>query len=384
MNAVRGSVSLVAAISIVLAAAHPQAKLRHTAPVFEFGGDSAPPEYTFTSTPSLVVARDGSIYARVMDDATVMSYRPDGTFIRSIGRHGEGPGEFQFAVSHGLLGDTLWIADLVPRVSRMMTNGKHIRTSTVGFPPAPGLSMQTGITALLRNGWAAGILARKRNGACETGDRPVVVAKLPLLLHPDTIALLPAQGLNIPCIGDWTYRAIAHSPSIAFAGDGSAIGILSWSDTDPGAFTIRVLAPDGTERWHRTMRVARAVEVPRSVRDSIVEEITAKAKPQIDAALRDHRVTGTPKSLVEKGLDIPRYYPPVRRILMGVDGTTWVEQSLDLQGGTWIVLDAKGQTLFRVLVPLDIVVQQASRTDIWGVQTDSLGIASMLKRHIVD
>ena len=385
----RGAVSVTAFIALGItlpgyaSQTSQQPPLKRTVEVFRFGGIDAPAEYTWTNTPELVVARDGSIFARVQQDASIFAYRPDGTFIRNIGRKGEGPGEFQFAVAHGLLADTLWIGDFpTSRISRMHLNGKHITTSATAFPAADGRGTPVRVSAMMRGGYAAGMLPRKRQGQCEIGGIPVVIARLPRLAKHDTIAMVQPNNLSIPCIGDWAFQAVPHSPAVTFASDGSGIATLSWSDREPGRFNVTRRAPDGRLLWSRSMKVAREVEIPRSVRDSIVESILARAHPQIDAAIRDHRVTGSPKSLVERALDIPRYYPPVRRVLIGIDGTTWVEQSLDLAGGTWIVLDANGTMLFRVLLPADIIVHQASAADIWGVKVDSLGIASMLKHHI--
>jgi hypothetical protein len=63
----------------------------------------------------LALADDGTLYVVESSPAVVNIYGPDGRYLRSIGREGEGPGEFRVGFI-GLVGDTMVLQD--PRNAR--------------------------------------------------------------------------------------------------------------------------------------------------------------------------------------------------------------------------------------------------------------------------
>ncbi len=73
----------------------------------EIGVQDGAPEYSFSRIPGLAVTRDGSF---VVSDALAQElrvYDATGTYVRTIGQRGEGPGEFASAPAIvGLAGDT--------------------------------------------------------------------------------------------------------------------------------------------------------------------------------------------------------------------------------------------------------------------------------------
>jgi hypothetical protein len=77
------------------------------------GGTDRPGD--LISPQSVALADDGSIYVSDKSPALIKQYTPTGTFVRSIGREGQGPGEFEvgYIAIHGAV---LFLHD--PRVSR--------------------------------------------------------------------------------------------------------------------------------------------------------------------------------------------------------------------------------------------------------------------------
>src|SRR5688572_11661959 len=65
----------------------------------------------FQSIVSLVVCQSGFVYAADRMISSVGRLSPDGSDARWIGRHGRGPGEFQFLHAARCLGDTLVTID---------------------------------------------------------------------------------------------------------------------------------------------------------------------------------------------------------------------------------------------------------------------------------
>lgn len=66
----------------------------------------------------LAAGDDGTIYVLQQAPVTIKAYAPDGTWLRNIGREGDGPGEFRDGM-FGLVRDTLFVQD--PNNSRFTT-----------------------------------------------------------------------------------------------------------------------------------------------------------------------------------------------------------------------------------------------------------------------
>jgi hypothetical protein len=77
---------------------------------------------------SMAIADDGTIYAMQKAPATVLVFGPDGKFLRTIGREGDGPGELRSGVI-GVHGDLLMVQDWQEsRFSIFRTNGTFVAT----------------------------------------------------------------------------------------------------------------------------------------------------------------------------------------------------------------------------------------------------------------
>lgn len=69
------------------------------------------PEWlAFTRAPGLMVDAAGRVYVRGGQEAAVTVLDPEGSFVRTIGGKGDGPGEFVTIGATGFVGDTLWVA----------------------------------------------------------------------------------------------------------------------------------------------------------------------------------------------------------------------------------------------------------------------------------
>lgn len=67
---------------------------------------------------ALAAGDDGTIYLLQQAPVTIKAYAPDGTWLRNIGREGDGPGEFRDGM-FGIVRDTLFVQD--PNNSRFTT-----------------------------------------------------------------------------------------------------------------------------------------------------------------------------------------------------------------------------------------------------------------------
>ena len=361
------------------------AEVRHTTPIFRLGGPNADDVHAFPEPPRLIVDAKGYIYARIPSDGAVTVFDPDGAFVRRIGGKGEGPGEFQIAAAHGLLGDTLWIVNWpTPRVSRFLTNGTHTDTERTPFDYGRTFGGPVGLDALLRDGRAVVLPPSPVLGVDEPIRLPVLLGTAPAMDERDTIASMATpRGMFIPGLGTWTFTPVAAPPLVAMASNGTGVAVATWSDTAPGLVEVRLHAPDGSERWRRSIRLDARV-IPASVRDSLIAVGVEKARQQFERARAQGRIAGgSLEKMVERGLSLPRHFAPVDRLLIGIDETVWLQQMNGLTPDDWLVLDRAGALYARVRVPVGLWVEEASMRDIWGTEQDDLDVAWMVRLRVV-
>lgn len=94
----------------------------------EIGAQDGPPEYTFSQVTDLAVGEDRSIIVSDAVAREVRVFSAGGTYQGTVGRRGEGPGEFQAAPMFAdLSGDTLFTFDArARRVSAFLATGKFV------------------------------------------------------------------------------------------------------------------------------------------------------------------------------------------------------------------------------------------------------------------
>lgn len=82
-------------------------------------------EQSLTRVDGVVIGPDGRLYIAQPEDANIRVYDDTGTLVTTIGRSGEGPGEFGYMLGIGFDRDTLVVATL-GRLSRFTTEGEFL------------------------------------------------------------------------------------------------------------------------------------------------------------------------------------------------------------------------------------------------------------------
>lgn len=263
---------------------------------------------------AVAIADDGELYVVERDPLTVRRYNAEGMEVGTIGRAGEGPGEFRNA-GITLNGDTLFVHDI--RLMRATAFDRHsgagLQTARTGccFPENP-VSSRDG-TLLTRSGMTAGADGRRRNTVIRTdfatqstdtaffsqieydGKRQWNVGKLGQF---ETFASIPLVPSNIVALG----------PDGILTGYGAEYRLrLSKGGQD----TVRLF---GRQWTPTTVSVAEQAELAE-------QEVTSlrTAYPASDAAAL--RAAMPPET-------IPTTRPAFDRILMDDVGRTWVVAGL--------------------------------------------------------
>ena len=161
-----------------------------------------------------------------------------------------------------------------------------------------------------------------------------------------------------------------------FARDGSGAVIVegrSWTGTGPAEYGVTRVDAEGDTLFHR--RIAyEPLPVPDGYYDPDIEESleipVVADRRTFAAALREF-------------LERVRYFPPVTRVQVGSDFTTWIAGPDEGGEQTWLVLDPSGASIGRFRLPATSRVSDANRTEAWVVEKDALDIPYVARYEIV-
>ena len=314
-------------------------------------------------------------------DMRLRLYDSTGSLVATIGRMGEGPGEFQH------LGPVLWAADTLivvdmrlSRATYWLPDGTLVRTETVPFrepnrdaeggrsffhtfgPSAVddrgamlGVAYRTGVST---NGtWESSrqvVLRVGRNG------EPSVVATPPQ--HDDERWNVTISGLTNPV--PFTFRSW---PEIAPDGSRFLFMTTDQSTLDP-TYNLTLVRPT-----HDTV-FSRSYAYPGElIPDSAMDRGIAEMVPENDLARRFRAVARERAPVV---------YPPAA-VTLGLDGTIWVELRRTDRGTPVHVLSETGDPVGSLLLPARTRIQQATMTHVWVTEYDPLDLASVVRYRVI-
>ena len=220
------------------------------APIFRVGDDEGDEKQWFSSVRGVGRLSDGSVAVADRTSAEVRIFAPDGSHLRSMGRHGEGPGEFQDPfVLWVLPGDTIWVGDYRPyRYVVFTAEGEWVRNVALD-PIYPNPSRGGGV---LDNGVSVNSIERRPRSRDFTepdtvvaevhdrdGKRVGVLSRLPTR-RLGRAADTEAYNYYIGVLFDPVVRVDARERTIALAHTATPeVRLLD------EAFTLRSIV-----RWH--------------------------------------------------------------------------------------------------------------------------------------
>ena len=116
------------------------------------------PLEALTEIGQVLVGPNRQLYLAQPMDRTIRIHDADGHFLKSIGRQGQGPGEFESILSIGFIGDTLYASDTrLGRVSFFDVDGRYLTSSrlvSLGFERGPVRYIPTVAQVLAQDGSA--------------------------------------------------------------------------------------------------------------------------------------------------------------------------------------------------------------------------------------
>lgn len=311
------------------------------APLLEIGTPGATPAPEFQRIDGARRLRDGRIVVADGGAGTIRLFGPDGSPLWSVGRAGDGPGEYRMIESIGVgPGDSIWVFDFgLRRFTILAFGGETVRTVPLG-----GELSAVGAVGRLPDGrfvvrefWsgAAG------GGALRPGLRrdPAAVALLDSDgTLTDTIALVRGREVFLRSENG---RAVMSAPlfartAVAAVRDGQVIA------GDQERFELQVHGATGT--LERSIRILGLdLSIAASDVDRLIEEEAARRPESERAGLR--------RDL--ESMDVPPTRPAFGDVLVDDDGNLWAAEYVRWPRlpRAWTVVDPEGAWLGTIPMP---------------------------------
>ncbi len=318
------------------------------------GTSEGDPNYQFAQIAGIDVTSDGTIYVLDQKLRQVQVFDPAGTYVKTIGGPGEGPGEFS-QVTMALLataGDTILVPDLgLQRLDRFTADGTFI--SQLPMPMASG-----GVSVR----WAErpdGMLIQEARIMQLPGMEDVEPMLHLLRRHPggelmDTVLTLPVkQSFEVSTEGGQLRASIKifePEPMWTLAEDGRILYALN------SEYSVSVYSPDG-----QLQRIVRRAVERKPVGD-------ADKKAIMDLLGKTWTDAGVPPQMLEtlkQSVSIGAYYPAFTNMIGGPGNTLWLQQvqtaadmgegvefnPQDIGAPRWDVFDRDGRYLGVATLP---------------------------------
>lgn len=351
----------------------------------------------FDGLGSVLVGPQGQMVVTLFTDQQVRFYDAAGKRYATFGRKGSGPAEFQRMTRSGWTGDTVWIYDSsLRRMTYISLAGKLIRSAPLadalnrgmvggGRLDEVGAVMSFSPSGVVPSGALVGlgsvvsavgpggkpVTKRQILATAITGGRHKSLGEPPAI---DAFVRVEGPGSSSSSAIPFVFQS-----ATAFADDGTRFGTMTVEMGDNGGtYTVSTFSTDdGAPLYKRSFPFV-GTPIPSRVLDSAVNQM----------GLRDNGTSFFPNPQTAEKLralareKLPKFYSPVSTLVLGTDGTTWITFRRTDAGRPVIVLDEKGNSLFKVTLPLRNLLLAANRTTVWAMETDEDGLASLVRYRI--
>ena len=361
---------------------------------------SADGDVALNTVNDLAVGPAGKIYLLQGWDP-ILVFWPDGRPAGAIGRSGEGPGEFASPLRRlGWRGDTLWVSHRLA-TQFLSADGKEIRRVRFSVPLAsegsilaPGTPLADG-TFLprrmvteneLRLKLAGRVPLRRLSALGAIIDTLAVVERH--LASFSVVREIDRNGWGVRTehpLGPW--RGESWLP-VAVDPDGTAIVLLGEmrDDHEKASFELLRIRFDGDTLLRRTIPYKRrriSAAEQRRQREVFASRMAEDRIPQSRRRLspseseRRRRIGG-------ELITFPDFYPPVRRIVAGGDGSMWLlREAWPSLADIWEIYGEDGELegSVRIEGPPDhenwnprLRILRARRTEVWGMTLGAFNV----------
>lgn len=359
------------------------------------GAVDGPEHLQFYRIFDVILDNDGRIYVANAGSGEVRIFEGDGSYVRSIGRPGQGPGEFEFLSRLYLAGDTLFAFDATAhRITGFDTAG-----ALIGTVPTRYGDLQLSPLGRSARGWVVGLSDYGRAWPYQVGVAFVDTLRIALV---DDLAAAgtseggpqptvrvpraPTYGIQAP--GTMTANSPLWHPQPAYAvdglgqlhiGRGASYSIETWEANSADARLTRRLTREHTP-----------VPVTATLIDAYFDEATTYYDT---VSNRGHEFEiGHAAQTGHRALPHASSLPATGRIRAGPEGALWIERP-DLvedpvalewmraapQATRWDIFDADGRYIGRTELPPGFRIYAVMSSSVIGVLRDELDVEHIVR-----
>jgi hypothetical protein len=318
---------------------------------------------------------------------SIRLFSPSGQLVRTLGRPGQGPGEFLNASTFGTLGDTIWAGDGgLNRVTFFALSGNvlgtmrtdsglmRVRDSTGKVVHIPRMSAAAPVV-LYRDGTALVIPTLFATDADTLGNsvvypywrttwrgRVIDTAVTGLLENP-MVRIMSRDGTR----RNFIQNPFPQREQVGVSVDGRRLAVASAAFTgrDAWSYSVRLSDAAGRELYRRRFPFSRA-QVPGRVIDSLAAELRTRYRNYL-----------VPREVIPA----PPSYPPVSKVLVATDGSVWLRGRDDPAGATWTILDPRGDPVATVREPQRTRFIEID-AGLWAIERDEDDVESIVRYRV--
>ena len=330
-------------------------------PIFRVGNDESDEATWFSTVRGVGRLSDGSVAVLDRLSAEIRIFDANGRHVRSMGRRGEGPGEFRSAWKLWVLpGDTLWAGDYRPwRYNVFTADGEWVRAVEMQ-PPYINPSRRGGVLD-------TGVSITTIDKRAETRDYQV----------PDTVEVeihgRDGQRLaTLDRILHTVYGPIGmyqiFTPSGVIEAKGHTIALGRTTDAE-----VRLLDDE--------LRLRRIVRWSVSGRDVTRADVRAWRDDYLERAAGSPFQDETAIAVERNEVPAADVFPAFSAVEIGRDGRVWIlpYQRPRAEPPRWMGFDADGRFLCHLDNPHDGLTTYEFGADYWlSVHTDELGVETVV------
>ena len=337
-------------------------------PVIRVGDAEGDQDQWFSTIRGLGLLSDGGVAAIDRDEREVRVFGAEGRHLQSMGREGEGPGEFRSAWYVWVLpGDTLWIGDYRPwRYNVFTRDGQFVRAVQV-TPTYPNPSRVGGV---LRNG-------------ISVNTRTTFIAR-PNFLVPDTLIVeahdtdgqLVTTLARLPNrIWGTTTKSEAVDLELDPLFDASAA-----ADAIGSTVAIGYTGEPEVRLLDEELRLRTIVRWTESAKNVTSADVTVWRESYVASqGGRDSDAWGPfDEAIVDPDRPVADMFPAFHSFLLGTDGRLWVApyRRPGQEPRRWMAFEPDGTFSCHLeRVPLSSI-HEIGADYVLGVHADELGIES--------
>lgn len=343
-------------------------------PVLSIGKGEGDEKYLLHRVFGATKLSDGKIALVNQGSSEIRLYDSTGTYSHSLGRSGEGPGEFQNAFYLWRLSDNiLWTGDYDPWEFEVF----HADTGFVRqVRPRPQYINSPEHIGVLADGRTVLASSINRRGNFD-------VLRLAFVLHDasgalvDTLKVMPngrwgrvldeeASMIVYPLFESFAEFAAADTTMILGHGDRPELTIYSATEGFEPTTIIRWTTPD------------------RTVSDSEVEAAFNRIKERY-SGMDGERASRFMAPLVHEDRPVAEVKPAFSDVVIGTDGSVWVrrfqadDESADTQ---WLRFNKSGRYLCETSVPGRLEVYEFGGDYVLGKIRDSVGVERVVEHTL--